>query len=70
MKKGTIRYIWECTACNDIVISYSHLTHEMNSCDKGCSSVDLEEDYHRVIGEIEVVSTKEWDGKKWVRPKD
>lgn len=30
-----IRLIWKCELCEDIVISYSHIRHDMNTCEYG-----------------------------------
>lgn len=67
MKKGVKRHIWQCDECKDVIVSYSHLRHDMNTCDNGCSSLDVEEDYVRGIGKPITLSIKEWDGEKWVR---
>lgn len=51
----TTRLKWQCTHCNDIVTSYSHVRHSMDSCKCGKSAVDLEEFYMRVVGEIKEI---------------
>ena len=62
------RIIWSCLDCDDVVISYSHLRHEMNFCDCGKSAMDLEDGYTRIIGDIESISVKEInDEGKWVK---
>ncbi len=53
------RITWQCTHCDDVVISYSHLRHEMNWCDCGKTAMDLEEDYRKEVGEPKVISVKE-----------
>tara|TARA_R110002020_G_scaffold303221_1_gene518584 strand:+ start:250 stop:450 length:201 start_codon:yes stop_codon:yes gene_type:complete len=53
------RIIWQCTHCDDVVISYSHLRHEMNWCDCGKTAMDLEEGYRKEVGEPKVISVKE-----------
>lgn len=52
-KDGKIRmtYIkWKCTYCNEIKVSNSLRRHTMDTCKCGLSSLDLEEDYARMIG--------------------
>ena len=63
------RWIWKCgyLDCQDIVISYSHLRHDMNSCDCGKSHVDLEEEYCRTIGPVQVLSIKKNVNGEWVK---
>ena len=56
--ENSIRLIWECKDCKDVVISYSHLRHEMNICECGKSGVDLEEYYQRGHGRIKEISRK------------
>jgi len=63
--KYTVRLIWQCEKCEDIVISYSNLKHDMNYCSCGKSAVDLEEYYQRDIGEIKELSRKKKVGDKW-----
>lgn len=58
--------IWRCKACNDVLVSYSHLRHVMNTCECGLSSVDLEQEYMRLMGEIEIISKKVRKNGKWV----
>ena len=66
-----VRLIWKCKACKDVVISYSHLGHEMNRCDCGKSAVDLEEFYCRILGEgVKFISEKELIDGKWVPCKE
>jgi len=62
-----IRIIWKCNFCDDVVVSYSHLRHDMNTCDCGKSSFDLEEGYCRTNGDIERLSTKELIDDTWVK---
>jgi hypothetical protein len=47
-----VKITWQCKKCNDIVISYSNLRHNMNFCKCGESAVDLEESYQRTVGDI------------------
>ena len=62
------RIIWRCLDCDDVVISYSHLRHQMNYCDCGKSAMDLEDCYSRTVGNIENISVKETnDEGKWVK---
>ena len=57
--KEAIRLIWRCKKCKDVVISYSHLRHEMNYCECGESAIDLEEHYQRTLGDgVEDISRK------------
>lgn len=65
-KQEPIRLIWQCELCKDVVISYSHLTHDMNYCDCGESAVDLEEHYQRNIGNVKQISRKQIKNGKWV----
>ena len=58
MKEETIRLVWKCELCGDIVVSYSHLRHDMNICSCGKSGVDLEEYYQRNMGKITEISRK------------
>jgi len=64
--KNTIRLTWKCNYCNDVVISYSNLRHDMNMCDCGKSGVDLEEGYQRNMGDIQEISRKENVNGEWV----
>ena len=41
---------WTCSKCGDILISNSNRRHEMDTCRCGESSLDLEEEYARMIG--------------------
>ena len=63
--EGSIRLIWKCNYCGDVVISYSHLRHDMNTCECTGSSVDLEEHYQRVTGSIKDISRKQMINGKW-----
>ena len=64
--ENSIRLIWQCEYCNDVVISYSHLRHEMNWCQCGKSAVDLEDGYQRVTGKVKDVSKKKRVDGKWM----
>lgn len=44
--------MWKCKLCGSIVRSNPHTRHTMDSCKCGKISVDLEENYMRVLGEI------------------
>ncbi len=57
------RIIWSCNYCQDVVISYSHLRHNMNYCECGKSAMDLEEGYSRQMGDISIISKKSF--QKW-----
>jgi uncharacterized phosphosugar-binding protein len=59
------RLIWSCGKCGDVVISYSHLRHEMNVCGCGHSYVDLEEHYSREGGDVISISRKENIDGQW-----
>lgn len=59
------RMIWQCNDCMDIVVSYSHLRHDMNWCECKKSSIDLEEDYCRGVGSITTLSVKEKISGEW-----
>ena len=65
--EGCIRLIWKCNYCNDVVISYSAIKHDMNTCDCGMSFVDLEEYYMRVTGDIKEISKKIFKNKTWIK---
>jgi len=65
MKKG-IRLIWKCGKCQDVVVSYSAIRHDMNYCECGKSAVDLEEGYQRNSGEnIIDISRKRFEDGQW-----
>lgn len=61
-----IRLIWKCKKCNDVVVSYSFLSHDMNYCECGLSAVDLEPHYRRDLGEVIDISIKLKEEGKWV----
>lgn len=61
-----IRLIWQCNDCNDVVVSYSHLRHNIDYCECGNSAVDLEEYYQRNTGNITELSRKQIVDGKWV----
>jgi len=64
--KELIRLIWQCEECKDVVISYSHLRHDMNYCECGKSAVDLEEHYQRSMGKVKDISRKKNVDGKWI----
>lgn len=64
--KEQIRLIWQCEECEDVLISYSHLNHDMNYCECGKSAVDLEEYYQRQIGSVKEISKKMNVNGKWL----
>lgn len=66
-KKYPIRLIWKCKVCKDVVVSYSHIRHDMNYCDCGKSAVDLEEGYMRGMGDIKVISRKQFINNVWTK---
>ena len=63
----SIRLIWQCEDCKDVVISYSYLTHDMNYCECGKSAVDLEQGYQRQTGNIKELSRKKNENGKWIK---
>ena len=65
--ENCIRLIWQCNYCDDTVISYSAIKHEMNTCNCGRSFVDLEEHYMRVTGDIKEISKKIFKNKTWIQ---
>lgn len=67
--KEPIRLIWQCEYCNDVVVSYSHLRHDMNWCECGKSAVDLEDGYQRGAGKVKDISRKKHVDGKWVKIK-
>lgn len=67
MKEGTIRLIWQCETCKDVVISYSTLRHDINSCECGETAVDLEEHYQRSMGDSTEISRKKLINNKWTK---
>lgn len=52
---------WSCKVCKDIVISNSHRRHEMDTCKCGCSGLDLEEDYARIMGDYQFIEEIDYD---------
>lgn len=63
---NTTRWIWRCVSCDDVVVSYSHIRHNMNTCECGKTSVDLEEHYCRTVGQQpEILSIKEMNDGVW-----
>jgi len=64
--KEPIRLIWQCECCKDVVISYSHIRHDMNYCECGKSAVDLEDCYQRNMGDIKEISRKKFIDR-WVK---
>lgn len=65
MDEEIIRLIWKCPECEDVVISYSHLRCQMNTCECGKTAVDLEQHYQRNIGSPKEVSRKIKVGNEW-----
>ena len=65
--KKIIRLIWKCNHCEDVVISYSHLRHDMNVCECCKSGVDLEQNYQKGFGDIEEISRKENVNGTWTK---
>lgn len=63
--ENSTRMIWKCGYCNDVVISYSHLVHDMNYCDCSKTAVDLENSYCRSQGMPVMISKKEYKEGKW-----
>lgn len=67
-KKNETRVTWKCTECGDVVISYSHKRHEMDTCKCGATSVDMERWYSRFIGKIPIfLTTEEKIKNKWTK---
>ena len=64
-----LRLIWECENCGDVVVSYSRIRHDMNSCECKKSAVDLEEFYRRDMGYVKDLSLKKKVGDEWVKIK-
>ena len=64
-----VRLIWKCSICDDVIISYSHLRHDMNICECGESGVDLEQSYQRCVGKVEEISRKILIKNKWQKIK-
>lgn len=52
---------WQCKDCKEIVISNSKRHHEMNSCKKGCSFVDLEDYGCRMGGCPKTIKTYDYN---------
>lgn len=67
--ENSIRLIWQCNSCKDVVISYSHIRHSMNTCKCGKSGVDLEEHYQRGFGDTKTISVKQFIKGKWSKIK-
>ncbi len=63
------RLIWQCQHCDDVVVSYSHLRHDINYCECKKTAVDFEEYYSRIIGDKEpvTISLKEYKKGKWCK---
>jgi len=61
------RLIWKCNLCDDVVVSYSRLRHQMNWCDCGKTAVDYEEEYSRGVGDPRTISEKIKIKEKWVK---
>lgn len=67
-KMNPQRVTWKCSACEDVVISYSHKRHDMNFCKCGETAVDLEEWYSRIVGKMPIfISTEEKFKNKWTK---
>jgi len=46
---------WQCEYCEDIQLSDSIRRHHMDYCKCGQSSIDLEEEYMRVMGKPKTI---------------
>ena len=46
---------WQCEICKDIQLSDSIRRHHMDYCKCGQSSIDLEEEYMRVMGKPKTI---------------
>lgn len=56
---------WKCKECEGEIITDSKSRHSMVSCEKGCSHVDAEEHYVRVLGDgVEFISNSNEKYKK------
>ena len=60
-----MKIVWFCKYCNDVIISDNEIRHNLNKCKCERSMVDLEEEYCRVAGAIEILA--EYNRGKWVR---
>lgn len=47
---------WQCKHCKDILYSSDQERWTMDSCNCGESSLDLEENYMRGFGDIEIIN--------------
>ena len=63
---NTIRWVWKCNECEDIVKSYSNLRYDLNRCQCGECYVDLEDGYCRTLGEIDIISIRQNINNEWV----
>ncbi len=50
-----MKVFWKCNYCNDVVVSDSKKSHEMDYCKCGKSAMDLEEVYSRQMGDIKII---------------
>jgi len=64
--KETIRLIWQCGECEEVVVSYSNIRHDINYCECGKSAVDLEGGFQREMGKVKDISRKKNIDGKWV----
>lgn len=56
--KEIVKTVWKCNYCDDTVISSSAERHQMDRCECGRSSYDLEDGYARVSGCISAIHTE------------
>ncbi len=65
MIEGVLMIEWECEKCNHFAISYSNLSHFMDTCSCKQTSVDLEEFYIRYSGYPKIISKKRYNNNQW-----
>jgi hypothetical protein len=56
--KESIKLVWQCEECKDVIVSYSYLSHNIDYCECKKSAVDLEANYQREIGKVKEISRK------------
>ena len=62
-----MKIVWCCTECNWVGVSDSSIRHCMEICKCGETSLDLEEEYCRVVGHPLYLAT--FKNGKWTRKK-
>lgn len=65
--ENTIRLIWQCPSCEDVIVSYSASRSGLVTCDCGKNGVDLFSDHGSfgVKGEIKEISKKKFVNGRW-----